>query len=201
MSLRACAALLAVAVPSIGFAAQPSPYVDQTDRHIKALAPAEVQSLLAGRGMGYAKAAELNGYPGPAHVLELALALELTEQQRERSAAIHTRMETAAKALGAQIVAAEKTLDDLFSSKNADQASVRSAIERIADLQGQLRSAHLLAHLEQSAVLTPPQIARYIELRGYGKPRGDMHHRRHHGGHESAGSSAPEAKEPTHSDH
>ena len=33
--------------------------------------------LRAGRGMGLALAAELNGYPGPAHVLELADKLDL----------------------------------------------------------------------------------------------------------------------------
>ena len=39
---------------------------------VNALSPDEVQQYLAGAGMGYAKAAELNHFPGPMHVLELA---------------------------------------------------------------------------------------------------------------------------------
>ena len=39
---------------------------------IKSLSQDDQSALLAGRGMGLARPAELNGYPGPAHVLELA---------------------------------------------------------------------------------------------------------------------------------
>ena len=35
-------------------------------------------------GMGLALAAELNGYPGPAHVIELAKSLGLSEPQRAK---------------------------------------------------------------------------------------------------------------------
>jgi len=62
---------------SAGFASanQLSPYVGQEQREIKSLSPDEVKDYLAGKGMGLAKAAELNHYPGPAHVLELASQL------------------------------------------------------------------------------------------------------------------------------
>ena len=53
-------------------------------RPIKALSDQQVADLKAGRGMGLALAAELNGYPGPAHVLELSDKLGLTVEQRAR---------------------------------------------------------------------------------------------------------------------
>ena len=52
-------------------AAQTSSYAGQQDREIKSLSAAELHDLAEGRGMGMAKAAELNHYPGPAHVIEL----------------------------------------------------------------------------------------------------------------------------------
>ena len=53
-------------------------------RSIKALSEQQVNELGAGRGMGLALAAELNGYPGPSHVLELADKLELSADQRAK---------------------------------------------------------------------------------------------------------------------
>lgn len=46
---------------------QHSPYAGLPAREIKALSPEEIADLAAGRGMGLALAAELNGYPGPRH--------------------------------------------------------------------------------------------------------------------------------------
>jgi hypothetical protein len=62
-----------------------SPYVGQESREIKALSPQEISDYLSGKGMGLAKAAELNGYPGPAHVIELAAELELTPEQKTKT--------------------------------------------------------------------------------------------------------------------
>jgi hypothetical protein len=63
--------------------APPTPYAGQQTRAIKALSDDDIASLLKGEGMGMAKAAELNGYPGPIHVLALAPQLKLTEPQRQ----------------------------------------------------------------------------------------------------------------------
>ena len=75
-------AILAVAVllPA-SVQAQHQPYAGDAGREIKALSPEEVKDLLSGAGMGYAKAAELNHFPGPAHVIELAdkLGVDLLE--------------------------------------------------------------------------------------------------------------------------
>ena len=48
------------------------PYVGLQSRTIKALSAEQIADLRAGRGMGFALPAELNGYPGPLHVIELA---------------------------------------------------------------------------------------------------------------------------------
>ena len=63
--------------------------------------------------MGFAKAAELNGYPGPAHVLELAEQLELSPTQRRDTEAIFERMQTRAKAAGKRVIDEESRLDTI----------------------------------------------------------------------------------------
>jgi hypothetical protein len=59
-----------------------TPYAGMHAREIKALSQEQVADLTNGRGMGLALAAELNGFPGPSHVLELADKLDLTSDQR-----------------------------------------------------------------------------------------------------------------------
>jgi hypothetical protein len=53
-------------------------------RAVKALSDQQVADLRAGRGMGLALSAELNGYPGPLHVLELGDKLGLAPEQRTK---------------------------------------------------------------------------------------------------------------------
>lgn len=159
-------------------ASSPSPYAGQESREIAALSATDVQSLLDGKGMGYAKVAELNGFPGPAHVLELADQLKLSEQQREQTQAIFQRMDSAAKRLGAQLVAAERGLDSDFHSRQITADSLQRSLTQVARLQGDLRGVHLKAHLEQAAVLDPMQVEMYVQLRGYsdGKSGHSGHH-------------------------
>jgi Spy/CpxP family protein refolding chaperone len=117
--------------------------------------------------MGFAKAAELNGYAGPKHVLELASELDLTAEQRTRTQALFASMQTKAVALGRQLVDAERKLDRLFASTSITQGSLQESVARIGELQADVRAAHLEAHLEQAKILTPEQRARYLRLRGY----------------------------------
>jgi Spy/CpxP family protein refolding chaperone len=154
------------------------PYTGQETRAIKALSEDDVRAYLNGEGMGLAKAAEFNRYPGPKHVLELADALALTPDQRKKVAAVHARMRDAAVALGKQVVDAERTLDTAFARSAIDTAGLRAKVGHIAELQGALRVAHLAAHLETRAILTPAQVDRYVSLRGYGG--GHEHHGDHH---------------------
>lgn len=159
--------LLAVAPFPAGAVEAASPYVAQEAREIKALSPAEVEGLLAGKGLGYAKSAELNRYPGPAHVLELTSELELSEAQLAATRALHSRMEAQAKVLGAKVVAAEGALERSFREGVASETSLKSALGQIAQLQAELRAVHLLAHVEQRRLLSPEQVTRYVHLRGY----------------------------------
>lgn len=148
-------------------AASISPYAGEEARDIKALSPSEIEGLLKGRGMGFARAAELNGYPGPMHVLELSDDLELTEDQIAGTEALYQRMLACATRLGAQLVAAEKELDELFRTRRANETALNEQLERIGDLRAKIRGVHLSAHIEQSKLLSEEQIAKYAQLRGY----------------------------------
>jgi Spy/CpxP family protein refolding chaperone len=161
-----------------------APYAGQEQRQIKALSEAEVQALLDGRGMGLARAVELNHYPGPMHVLELASQLHLSEDQRTATQQIYDRMRAEAVRLGQQIVAQEGELDRLFATNDTAGAKLQAVVQEIARLQGELRLVHLQAHIDMQALLSPEQIATYDALRGYGahdQPSAPPQHR--HGRH------------------
>jgi Spy/CpxP family protein refolding chaperone len=178
--LAACAALLATG----GVFAQHSqqPYAGQERRAVKALSEAEVADLLAGRGMGLAKAAELNGYPGPMHLLGHAETLKLTPAQRAAIEAIRARMAASAAALGREIVEKERALDAAFAEGRIDAAQLSAMSGEIAALMGRLRAVHLAAHIEARPLLAPHQVAEYNRLRGYTGAAGPQPHhpRRHH---------------------
>jgi Spy/CpxP family protein refolding chaperone len=163
--------LIALALAAVGCAAQAplghSAYAGQESREIKSLSPEDVSGLLAGKGLGYAKPAELNGYPGPLHVLELAANLQLSDEQRARTEALFASMQAKAKEAGQALVAEERALDRLFASRSVDAGSLAASLERIGKLQARVREAHLEAHLAQSGILTPGQVAHYARLRGY----------------------------------
>ena len=150
-----------------GHGAAPRPYAGMQDREIKALSAEERTALLEGQGMGLALAAELNGYPGPVHVLELGDALKLTGEQHHATHQLMQAHKAEARELGAQVLAAEGELDRAFAGRHIDDAEIARLTTRIGELQGRLRAAHLRTHLKQTALLTPPQIANYQRLRGY----------------------------------
>ena len=143
------------------------PYAGQDLQKITSLSDAEVSDLLAGKGMGLAKPAELNGYPGPAHVLEHAEKLELTADQRSAVQAAFDKMATRAKAAGAKYVAAEQALDDLLRAGNPEPAAVSARLAAADAARAETRMAHIAAHLEITPLLTTQQRQLYAELRGY----------------------------------
>ena len=161
--------VLAVLLPGVAMAQHQhvQPYAGQEARPIKALSPQQVDDLRAGRGMGLALPAELNGYPGPLHVLELAEPLGLTDAQRMRTEALFAAMKQEAIALGERLIADEAALDRLFAEKRATAGSLDAASTKIGATQAALRAAHLRYHLDMVAVLTPEQVERYGALRGY----------------------------------
>ena len=166
--------LVTVASPALS---QQSPYVEYQGRPIKALPAELVEAYLAGDGMGFAITAELNGYPGPRHVLDLADSLSLEATQHEEVAAIFDRMRANAQALGARVVAQEQALDSLFAERTITAEQLKSLLANIATIQGQLRAVHLAAHLALLDVLSEHQIREYQRLRGY-TAQGHEHNRR-----------------------
>jgi Spy/CpxP family protein refolding chaperone len=143
------------------------------DPDVPGLAPDEVEGLRQGHGMGQARVAEDQGYPGPRHVLDAwhAGQLALTTEQAERIQAITRGMSREAQRLGGLILDAERGLADAFRSARIDASILRTRLERISALRGDLRLVHLQAHLETRSVLDPHQLARYAELRGHA-PKG-----------------------------
>lgn len=151
-------------------AQNPTPsYAGQQQREIKALSAADIKMYLEGHGMGLAKAAELNHYPGPRHVLDLATELKLSHEQFTKTQQAYNKMHAEAVRFGELIVAKEKQLDSLYTTQKINEAQLRVVVGDIAKLQGDLRFTHLNAHLEMKKILTPAQTAKYDELRGYGK--------------------------------
>ncbi|KAA2236023.1 periplasmic heavy metal sensor [Salinarimonas soli] len=144
-----------------------SSYAGLETRAVKALSDTQVADLKAGRGMGLAVPAELNGYPGPSHVLELAEALALAPGQRARLQGLFDAMQAEAVPLGERVIAGETELDRLFAERRAAPANVAAATAAIGVAQGELRAAHLRYHLATAEVLTPPQVDHYSRLRGY----------------------------------
>lgn len=162
--------------------AQHSPYAGEEGRPIKSLSQQEIEDYLGGAGMGFAKAAELNHYPGPRHVLDLAEQLHLTTEQTQKAHALYDAMKAKAISLGKKIIEEERSLDRLFAEQRITREQLEAVTNRVASLQGQLRAIHLLAHLSMKEILTQEQIGKYDELRGYTAPDNTKfrEHQRHH---------------------
>ncbi|MHA1114148.1 MAG: hypothetical protein ACTSRY_06545 [Alphaproteobacteria bacterium] len=116
-----------------------SPYAGEEKRDIKTLSAADIDDLRNGRGWGFAKAAELNGLPGPTHLLEMKTEIALSPAQIEAVETLFAEMKAAAVPLGARLV----------------------------EVRGDLRFVHLATHLRTPALLSAAQIADYNRLRGY----------------------------------
>jgi Spy/CpxP family protein refolding chaperone len=149
------------------FGQEAKPYAGQQTRSIKALSAREAQDWLDGKGLGLAKAAELNGYPGPMHVLDLQNQLKLTDEQKQATQLLMAAHKSEVRKLGVQLVAAEQALDLAFSSKQIDAAAVDHLTSRIGQLQAEIRASHLKTHLQQAKLLQADQIDSYSALRGY----------------------------------
>jgi uncharacterized protein (DUF305 family)/Spy/CpxP family protein refolding chaperone len=158
-----------------GVSAAASPYVAQLDSPVRGLSAQEVDDLRAGRGMGFARMAELNNYPGPRHVLDLQEELKLSAEQQASIEAIFSAMQTEAQALGEQILTQEEQLSAAFVSGVVDETTLQQQVMTLAELYGQLRMTHLRAHLQVTPLLTPEQITTYNQLRGYTGNGGHEH--------------------------
>lgn len=153
-----------------------SPYKELQGRDIKALSPEQVADLREGRGLGASLPAELNGVPGPLHVLELQERLMVNPEQQAALQRITEEMKASAQRLGRQVIAAESELDQAFKTGTADEKIISEATSRIALLNGELRAAHLVAHLKTRRLLTNQQVALYNDARGYNGPADSHKH-------------------------
>ncbi|MBA2399200.1 MAG: periplasmic heavy metal sensor [Bradyrhizobium sp.] len=172
------AAVIILALASTAALAQ-SPYAGMQSRPIKALSAQQVDDLKAGRGTGLALAAELNGYPGPAHVLELSEKLALSAEQKQRIQTLFDAMKAEATPIGARLIEQEGALDQQFVSRAITPAALKDATLRIGVTQAELRNAHLKYHLETAQILSPDQMKQYADLRGYTSGAPARHHRMH----------------------
>ena len=173
--LAAAAAMLALGLPV--YAQHAQPYSGQQARSIKALSEDDVKQYLNGAGMGYARAAELNRFPGPMHVLELADKLSLTGAQRSQTESLMAAHKAEARQLGHKVVEAERALDALFRSERVGEKDLALHVSAVAQAQAGYRLSHLETHRRMRALLTPRQVARYDELRGYAQTAAEPAHK------------------------
>lgn len=144
-----------------------SPYAHGQSAEIPSLTAEEVRELREGDGMGLARAAELNRFPGPRHLLDLKKELDLAGDRVRRVETIYAKMKARAVAKGEEILRAERHLADLFASGRPSATEVTRMTGHLAVMRGELRAIHLLAHIEATRELTPGQVESYQRLRGY----------------------------------
>ena len=171
-------ALFALPVLVLGIAAQAaetkltqaSKYAGEEKRSIKSLSPDDIAELRRGGGWGLAKAAELNGVPGPAHLLEMKDKIPLTDDQVLAIDETYKKMKAQAIQQGERLIALEQELELLFRSGSITQNALRSSLSKIAKARMELRFTHLATHLKTPDVLSKEQIRKYNKLRGYSDP-------------------------------
>jgi hypothetical protein len=155
-------------------------YAGLQNRSIKSLSDEQIADLNSGRGMGLALAAELNGYPGPIHAIELANQLNLSPEQIANLKALLEAMKADAISLGTSVISLERKLNDEFANRTITLTKLVEATQEIGATQATLRATHLKYHLSTVAILTPEQVARYNELRGYKADQTSTHDLRQH---------------------
>jgi len=123
--------------------------------------PSDKEDLEKGAGAGMAKYADLNGYPGPKHILELQDTLKLSDKQKREIEALFNEMKSNAVAKGMLIVEKERKLEALFRNEKATATEVHSLSAEIGKLRGELRAVHMSAHIKAKEILTKEQSALY----------------------------------------
>ena len=145
-----------------------SDYAGEEKRLIKSLSQQDVDALSNGSGWGLAKAAELNGVPGPLHLLELKDEIDLSPEQVVDIQHVFDEMHAQAVTTGKQLIASEQALEERFRSSLPSADELQTALSQIGKIRSHLRYVHLAAHLQTPTILSIDQIDRYNELRRYG---------------------------------
>ena len=144
-----------------------SQYAGQQTREIKSLSKDDIIELRRGGGWGLARAAELNGIPGPAHLLELKAELNLLEEQVTEITRIFETMRAAAILKGEELIELERRLEVQFVKQELNKDQLEQILKEIAEVRSDLRFIHLSTHLKTPELLQPAQIRKYNILRGY----------------------------------
>jgi hypothetical protein len=144
-----------------------SKYAGEEKREIKSLSETDIEELQNGKGWGLAKAAELNGMPGPVHLLEMKDEIDLSAKQIRAIENLYKKMKQEAIPLGLELIELERELNDHFANRTITDELLRQILQRIAQVHRQLRYVHLSAHLHTPDILKSEQIALYNKLRGY----------------------------------
>jgi len=163
-------ALLFVISATVNSAEPPvyqSSYAGQEKRLIKSLSKYDIQQLRTGKGWGLAKAAELNGMPGPSHILQMKKKIGLTKKQERQVQALFNDMQEKAIPLGDELIALEAKLNNSFADKTITTSKLDQQLNSIAVVRKKLRYVHLATHLKTTKILTPNQTNEYNWLRGY----------------------------------
>jgi Spy/CpxP family protein refolding chaperone len=144
-----------------------SEYAGEEHREIKSLSESDIEELRNGAGWGLALAAELNGVPGPVHLLEMKKEIALSPEQIGQIETLFEQMRGQAIELGTELIDLERELNNHFAQGTINEDLLRGLLGQIALVRAQLRYVHLSTHLKTPDILTTEQIARYNELRGY----------------------------------
>jgi Spy/CpxP family protein refolding chaperone len=144
-----------------------TPYAGMQSRAIKSLSENDIKELRRGGGWGLALAAELNGMPGPAHLLELKDKIPLSQDQVAKTQKLFDDMRQASIAAGERLMTAETALEAAFAKGAVDESSLRRLLADAESAKTELRFIHLSQHFKTVQYLQPEQIKRYNMLRGY----------------------------------
>ena len=171
MKSRTLLLTLAISIP-LSISAQhnhgvQTPYAGMQNRAIKSLSDNDIKELRRGGGWGLAVAAELNGMPGPAHMLELKDQIALNLDQVAKTQALLDDMRKAAIPTGERLIAAELALENAFAKGAVEEATLRRLLAEAESARTELRFIHLSQHYKTVQFLKPEQIKRYNILRGY----------------------------------
>jgi hypothetical protein len=93
--------------------------------------------------MGLARPGEINGYPGPRHVLDLADELALTSEQQTAVQALFDQMQTEAIALGDRFLDRYAALEQAFRAGTITIDSMQQQTAELGVIEGQIRATHL----------------------------------------------------------
>jgi len=160
-----------ILIPTLAFSeagsSHKSKYVGEEKREIKSLSATDIEELQNGKGWGLAKAAELNGVPGPVHLLEMKEEIDLSDEQIREIEDLYEKMKQEAVPLGLELIELERELNNHFANHTITDEILRQVLQKISKVHRQLRYVHLSTHLKTPDILQAEQITLYNKLRGY----------------------------------